>query len=259
MKLGLSIDQIRTLPPETLAMRLLVALDPRRNFRRGEIINSIVLEAEPPQGAGVRSSAEIDQRHPGLVIALVEAWQRLVLDGLLVNWPPQDPHYQSEGHGEMFQMTRLGRQIRQHGEQGARVLDAKRRIGLDLHPELAAKVRDSIAVTDFEQAALIALRTIETRVRGLTHDPRSSSGQRVTGTRLMNHAFAPGGPLSDPEAEHGEQVGTMSLFAGAFGAIRNSLAHTEVQWPDPVEAAEYVLLADLLMRLLDRAERRLQV
>jgi hypothetical protein len=32
--------------------------------------------------------------------------------------------------------------------------------------------------------------------------------------------------------------------------------HTEVEWSDPIEAAEYVLLADLLMRQLDRAERR---
>jgi hypothetical protein len=49
----------------------------------------------------------------------------------------------------------------------------------------------------------------------------------------------------------------MQLFAAAFGAIRNALAHTEVEWVDPVEAAEYVLLAELLMRLLDRAEHRL--
>ncbi len=46
----------------------------------------------------------------------------------------------------------------------------------------------------------------------------------------------------------------MELFTGAFGAIRNVVAHTEVEWSDSVEAAEYVLLADLLMRILDRLE-----
>ena len=34
------------------------------------------------------------------------------------------------------------------------------------------------------------------------------------------------------------------------------LVHTEVEWSDSVEAAEYVLFADLLMRLLDRAAER---
>lgn len=73
----------------------------------------------------------------------------------------------------------------------------------------------------------------------------------------MQHAFSVNdGPLADMTADPGERVGTMSLFVGAFGAVRNVVAHTEVDWSDSVEA-EYVLLADLLMRLLDRTEQRL--
>jgi hypothetical protein len=68
----------------------------------------------------------------------------------------------------------------------------------------------------------------------------------------MRHAFGEGGPLADPEADRGEQVGVMELYAGAFGALRNALGHREVRWDDPTEAAEVVLLADLLMRRLDR-------
>ena len=49
----------------------------------------------------------------------------------------------------------------------------------------------------------------------------------------------------------------MELFAGAFGAVRNPLGHNAVEWSDPTEAAEFVLFADLLMRQLDRVERRL--
>jgi uncharacterized protein (TIGR02391 family) len=109
----------------------------------------------------------------------------------------------------------------------------------------------------FEQAALLGLRAIEARVRSITGDPRGKRGDRLTGTTLMQHAFAPdGGPLTDPSAEPGERVGVMSLYVGAFGAVRNALVHTEIEWADPTEAAEYVLLADLLMRLLDRAENR---
>jgi uncharacterized protein (TIGR02391 family) len=141
------------------------------------------------------------------------------------------------------------------GERGASVLAARRRLGVDLHESLADKLRDSVAVGAFEQAALLALRAVESRVRTLAGDPRGGNNRRLTGVPLMQHAFAPnGGPLTDPEAESSERQGTMNLFAGAFGAVRNVLAHTEIEWSDAVEGAEYVLLADLLMRLLDRAE-----
>jgi hypothetical protein len=72
----------------------------------------------------------------------------------------------------------------------------------------------------------------------------------------MQHAFGENGPLTDPGAERGERVGTMSLFVGALGAVRNGLVHTEIEWSDPIEAAEYVLFADLLMRQFDRAAAR---
>ena len=49
----------------------------------------------------------------------------------------------------------------------------------------------------------------------------------------------------------------MELFTGGFGAVRNPLGHRNVEWDDPTEAAEMVLLADLLMRQLDRVEARL--
>jgi hypothetical protein len=39
--------------------------------------------------------------------------------------------------------------------------------------------------------------------------------------------------------------------------VRNPLSHRNVEWDDATEAAEMVLLADLLMRQLDRIEERL--
>jgi hypothetical protein len=49
----------------------------------------------------------------------------------------------------------------------------------------------------------------------------------------------------------------MNLFAGAIGTFKNPLSHRQVNYDDPTEASEVVLLADLLLTLLDRTAARL--
>lgn len=46
----------------------------------------------------------------------------------------------------------------------------------------------------------------------------------------------------------------MDLFKGAIGLFKNPASHRRVDFTDPTEAAEVVLLADLLMRLLNKIE-----
>jgi hypothetical protein len=93
-------------------------------------------------------------------------------------------------------------------------------------------------------------------MRSNSHKPvylvRSSRG-----VPLMTKAFREGGPLTDPEAVPGEQVGTMNLFQGAYAVLRNPAGHREVNYDDLTETAEAVATASLLMRILDRVESRL--
>ncbi len=49
----------------------------------------------------------------------------------------------------------------------------------------------------------------------------------------------------------------MELFAGALGTFKNPVSHRQVDYADPTEAAEVVLFADLLHRILDRIEKAL--
>ncbi len=46
----------------------------------------------------------------------------------------------------------------------------------------------------------------------------------------------------------------MELLSGAIGLFRNPPAHREVDFDDPTHAAEVIILASLLMRLLDHVE-----
>lgn len=240
------------LPAELLAYKLLPLL-PDRPFRRSSLVFSFLPPA--PATPGMVQQRTLSPADP-FAMEIAEALAHLEAGGLLVQWPPQDPQYTSSGQGDMLAVTRLGRAAQAKGASAGSWMRARRRLGVDLHVELAARLQTSIVVGAFEQAALIALRAIEARVRALAGDPVDGRGNRLTGVPLMRKAFGDGGPLADPGAEPGERTGTMELFAGAFGAVRNLLAHTEVEWSDSVEAAEYVLLADLLMRILDRAEAR---
>jgi Protein of unknown function (Hypoth_ymh) len=72
----------------------------------------------------------------------------------------------------------------------------------------------------------------------------------------MRAAFAtPNGPLTDKTLPLGEQEAMGHLFAGAFGVYRNSTAHRYVP-TTPEEAAEVIMFASQLLRIVDRMKPR---
>jgi uncharacterized protein (TIGR02391 family) len=98
------------------------------------------------------------------------------------------------------------------------------------------------------------MKAVEIEVRRVSGLPNE-----LVGVPLMRKAFSPkDGMLRDPGAEDGEQEATAHLFAGAIGAYKNPASHRTVKFDDPVEAAEVLQLADLLLRIVQRAEGRLQ-
>src|SRR6202042_478438 len=116
------------------------------------------------------------------------------------------------------------------------------------HPLVESVARPQFAIKQPDQAVFTSLREVEIRVRKLGQFPAD-----VVGVELMNKAFGPTGPLTDPASPRGEQDGTRALFSGAMGVLRNSTGHRQVDL-GMAEAVEGVALAGHLMRILDAAE-----
>lgn len=174
--------------------------------------------------------------------ALAEAFAWLEGRGLLAIDPRQS------SPNAVF-VTRTGRLV---AEEGPDAFYATERLQRDLHPAIEAKARPQFLIGEYEQGVFVALKAIEVRVRELC-----GLGHEVIGVDLMNKAWGKSGHLTDPTAVAGEQEGTRALFAGAYAVFRNPRGHREVDYDDVVEAAEMVQTASLLMRILDRAERRI--
>jgi uncharacterized protein (TIGR02391 family) len=191
-----------------------------------------------------RSRSEVLQANRAVANALAEAWDWLCSEGLLAR------AFGTRDDPEAFFVTRRGREILDHLEPLA-MLRAQRRLGVELHVRLADRLRPLVRVGAFEQAALDALREVEVRVRELAGTKQARS---MVGVKLMRYAFGDDGPFDGVVTDPGERAGLRDLFCGAFGAVRNPLGHRTVEWDDATEAAEMVLLADLLMRQLDRVD-----
>jgi uncharacterized protein (TIGR02391 family) len=73
----------------------------------------------------------------------------------------------------------------------------------------------------------------------------------------MRAAFSNGGPRHDPEMDRGESDSLRELFTGTIGLFKNPASHRPVDYTDLDEATEVILIADLLLRVLDRQIGRL--
>ncbi|MFF9301320.1 TIGR02391 family protein [Streptomyces sp. NPDC014764] len=229
--------QIRQLPTRDVAILLLQHLAGGTGFL---------------QYAGTMGSArQAFQDEPdaeNLVDRLSDAWAWLEAHALLSRVPSQ-----SEG---FRQLSRDGRNLAEDPE-GTMRFEAHQRLSGPLHPALEDTVRTNFDLGDYETACFAAMKAVEVAVRNA-----SGLDNSLVGVPLMRKAFQPhqngrvGGPLADAGAEGGEQDAASSLFAGAMGAYKNPASHRTVDFDDPIEAAEIIQFADLLLRQVERAKRR---
>jgi uncharacterized protein (TIGR02391 family) len=158
-------------------------------------------------------------------------------------------HSKDQSSSDSMFVTRTGHLVAKEGPQ---VFYATEQLQRGLHPKIENEARPQFLIGKYELGVFAALKAVEIRVRRL-----GGYADEVVGADLMNKAFGPNGPLKDPSATKGEADGTRALFVGAYGVFRNPVGHREVNYDEVAEAAEAVGTASLLMRILDRVERRL--
>lgn len=174
-----------------------------------------------------------------------EAWDWLIHRGLVALKP--DTH-NVDGWGYV---TERGHAVARDNRGLARA-QAEARIGVELHPLLEQRIRRQFVLGEYELAAFAAMREVEIRVRDL-----GGYENDEVGVALMRKAFQTSdGLLTDPAQVAAEREATGHLFAGAIGVFKNPSSHRQVDFADATVAAEIVLFADLLLRMLDTVERR---
>jgi uncharacterized protein (TIGR02391 family) len=219
----LTDEQVSALPLDVLALQIL------RDVIANEEWNSRNWLLAAKAGHGYSDAA---------LRALGEAWDWLHRSGLIATNRTKNTEH------AIF-VTRSGQLIAQSGSTER--MRAADRLTMNLHSALESKVRPQFLMGEYELAAFAAMKAVEVRVREMAGFLDSQIG-----VPLMNAAFGPNGPLCDGNLDPGERDARRALFAGAIGTIKNPTSHRDVRYDDPTEASETVLLADLLMRILDR-------
>lgn len=221
----LSDDEIQSLPIDHLGILVLKHLHDTKEWNSHNFLNSGRLLGLPDS----------------TLRCWAEALNWLVSKNLVSRSRPD------QSSPDSIFITRLGNKVLETDLETIRTAE---RLDVTLHDRLK-HIKSQFLLGEYELAAFAAMRAVEIRVREL-----SGADSSQLGVKLMRESFRIGGKLADSELDTGEQTGIMELFAGAIGTFKNPPSHRQVDYADPTEVSEIVLLADLLMRLLDRVEER---
>lgn len=138
------------------------------------------------------------------------------------------------------------------------LLNIGRSIGLsdyDLHSKIKEVVGTKFQTRHYADAVESAFKEVIKRVKDYI---KEKIGEELDGDRAMNRAFGFENQIPlikfnslQTREELDEQRGIMFLFK-AIVCIRNRKAHENIILDDPYRTLEYLALASLLMRLLDK-------
>jgi uncharacterized protein (TIGR02391 family) len=234
-------DVLCALEPDELGLRMLPVLvewhEEKPPYQSVHLQLATFLETTlgPP---GRPSDQYPIQRHAQVGRAIREAWSWLEGSALLVSHPRwQEP---------VRQLSRRAEQLAREPNP-RRVLSARRIPKDTLHPTIREDVWSLYHRAKYDTAVFEAMKAVEVAVREAAELTPADIGKD-----LMRKAFdVRSGPLTDTATEPAERQARSDLFAGAIGSYKNPHSHRNVDLDDPDEAAEIIMLANHLLRIVD--------
>lgn len=236
-------DDLLTLEPEELAGVLLAHLN---SYGTGSGTSGVV-QHNVVNRYNFFNDLDHHPQYPGrqseVNRALMEAWAWLQADGFLIE----------STQPNSFFLSKRAQLIKSRSD-----LAAYRKASLlpkgQLHPLIAAKVYPAFLRGEYDTAVFQAFREVEISVRAAAKSPPDAIG-----TKLMRDAFRPAdpnnlaakGPLTESNLPVAEQEAMSHLFCGAIGLYKNPQSHRNVP-TEPIDAAEVILFASHLLRIIDR-------
>lgn len=123
-----------------------------------------------------------------------------------------------------------------------------------MHPEIRKRCIRHLNDKDFDDAIRNALLAVEVAVR-----KKAGAPDDLVGVRLMDFAFRGENPCLRMASVKAEQEGIHLLYRGAIASFRNSFGHRFIDESDESSAVELMALASRLLKMLDHAERAVDV
>ncbi len=230
-------DVLYALEPDELGLRMLPALAAWRSNQMTPLSLPAVLNAWIGDG---RYDGEYPRQKSGWIEEAVrEAWAWLEGAALLVE----------ATNGHTRDVRRLSRQAHQFAQatEPRKALAGRRLPKEILHPAIREDVWALYHREKYDTAVFEATKAVEVAVR-----TAAGLQARDIGVPLMRKAFDPKtGPLTDNSVEEAEREARAHLFAGVIGSYKNPQSHRSVALDDADEAAEIIMLANHLLRIVD--------
>ena len=240
-------EQLLSLKPEELAGPLLASLEGSERINPEDVIAHNDMKYEIDRNSHLNYPHGC---HEDVLFSLMEAWQCLVCERFVAPRPTNLPRSQTVTTTTTYFVTRRGKKIETLGD-----FKAYRKADLlpkhQLHPIIAEKVWSIFSQGSYGTAVLEAFRQVEIAVR-----KAGDYADNNRGTDLMRKAFHVGnGNLTDQSQLPAVKQAMSDLFAGAIGAYKNPSSHHEVEFA-PEAAAEIIIIASHLLRIVDTCEER---